>query len=975
MGVLSSCKPRPEVLKGDLSDAMFAASLGSVISGEADPVYCDPRRFFESTHPAAQLKKIAEVVFERLSDSSENGAVIRISTGFGGGKSHALLTLWHIAQNVGDFGVGTELVPAAKRPSSVRVAAVDGEGAGLPDFATHADATTHSLAGEIAYQLGGKSALEALGAADDPNARPNATQIAAMLPQEPVLILLDEVVVYMAQLAEQGQGNLLGFISALSSAVLARRQAVLVITDTATQQAYASESIQMQAALQKAAMRLDQILGRKGSDFDPIKDEAAQVIARRLFTHVDKTAAESASVTYRQLYERVRQATINLLPSNTLSPEEIQKFVACYPFHPRLLETAQNRLGTMPDYNKGRGTLRLFARLLRDVWEHGEDVEMIGAGDIDWSSDRIQSDLLKRLNRDQFVGAVNADVLGHATELDGGKRGHHCRVASALMLESLPMDSNAAMTVQEVTQAVLRPEDVGDEPSEALDRLLNACWYTYPSDSGDRFQFRIEPNVNKQIEERAQSVSNEDAKGQVRTRVSQYYGGTFFQLANWPEDVTSVPRTAKPILALCDHEALGKDIARFESIDADGHKSPREFINNLAVLVPDGNLLASAIERAKRLKAAEDLDREARQGAGNPLAQKQLEKILPSLRRQFRIEAVRAFTRLVIHEREHRIGEEILNDDNECALTVGGQTKLKDFLEKKTLIYKGGEALDADLFLAKVFDSTPDANGLADVKNAAALFERLLSVEGFRLLGDGSVFRETVKKAVGSGKLVVRMPDGRCFNKEGCVAGEVGNRKRQSFPFTTLAANADVLVARANALIVPTWFATDDPKDETEPDDDDGDGFVIPPPPVPKDENVARNWEDAVEKAATKRVVSVKFSTRVPSGLAAFPSMTVHLSPKEQRVNLQVGGPAKEGGNINLAFRGLKPSHPLKPTNMVAQVFNALAEEGRTATFEQELVFEPEGREGMAERIAQAREAASEMKQLDSVQVEVRFKS
>jgi hypothetical protein len=45
----------------------------------------------------------------------------------------------------------------------------------------------------------------------------------------------------------------------------------------------------------------------------------------------------------------------------------------CYPFHPRLLVTATDRLGALGDFQKSRGVLRLFARIIRDVWEWCKD--------------------------------------------------------------------------------------------------------------------------------------------------------------------------------------------------------------------------------------------------------------------------------------------------------------------------------------------------------------------------------------------------------------------------------------------------------------------------------------------------------------------------------------------------------------------------------------------------------------------------
>lgn len=132
MGVLKSCTPRPEVLSGDLDDAIFAADFGELIEGRAPKVYGDAAAFFQNTHPAAPLKKIVGSVFERLANPTEPGAVLRLSTGFGGGTTQTLMALWHLARSIGDASVGTNLLPVAGRPPSVAVAAIDAGKAGTP---------------------------------------------------------------------------------------------------------------------------------------------------------------------------------------------------------------------------------------------------------------------------------------------------------------------------------------------------------------------------------------------------------------------------------------------------------------------------------------------------------------------------------------------------------------------------------------------------------------------------------------------------------------------------------------------------------------------------------------------------------------------------------------------------------------------------------------------------------------------------
>jgi hypothetical protein len=223
MAVRDACKPRKEVLKGDLDDAIFAADFGNLIADKAPAVYGDAPTFFENTHPAKSLCKVVQAVFARLAATKEGGATIRLSTGFGGGKTHTLMALWHLANNIADVSLGTDLLPAAGRPKQVKVVAVDAGKAGVPEFISHGKTKVHSLWGEIFYQLGGDAALKALGKADDPEASPNEGQVEKAFPKGPVLILLDELVIYMAKLSERGQGNLMGFLNSLASVVSPRR--------------------------------------------------------------------------------------------------------------------------------------------------------------------------------------------------------------------------------------------------------------------------------------------------------------------------------------------------------------------------------------------------------------------------------------------------------------------------------------------------------------------------------------------------------------------------------------------------------------------------------------------------------------------------------------------------------------------------------------------------------------------------------
>ncbi len=297
------------------------------------------------------------------------------------------------------------------------------------------------------------------------------------------------------------------------------------------------------------------------SDFDPIGDEAARVIVRRLFERVDDGARQRASSDYYSLYTRVSADNPQALPHDTATTAYAERIVECYPFHPRLVQTARDRSARCRISRRAVGTLRLFARIIRSTWEQRGDLELISAADPDWSDPRIENELLNRLNRDSFRAAASADVDLHAGDLDGeaGQGIHRSQLASALLLESLPMSESSGFDEPSLTLAVLRPDEAGPEPVEAMQRLSGVCWHTYPLPSGRGWQFRYEPNVVKQIEERMDRVPREDARQRVLTTAQSYFNGPTFAVSAWPQAASQVSDSAKLAPAPVESPERAKD--------------------------------------------------------------------------------------------------------------------------------------------------------------------------------------------------------------------------------------------------------------------------------------------------------------------------------------------------------------------------------------------------------------------------------
>ncbi|MBI3099182.1 MAG: ATP-binding protein [Planctomycetes bacterium] len=921
MGVLSACNPRKDVLKGDLDDAIFAADFGDLVRGEAPPVYREAKTFFQNTHPAKQLCKVTEAVFGRLANPKEGGATIRLSTGFGGGKTHTLMALWHLAHHIDDPAMGTDLLPAAGRPKKVAVAALDASKAGVPVFARHGKTTVHSLWGELAHGLGEEKALKVLGEADDPERQPDEALLEKLFPTGPVLLLLDEIVVYLATLSERGQGNLMAFLNKLAAVVGKRPQTVLVVTDPADQRAYSKEAAKVGDALTAAATKLDDLLGRRVTDFDPIGDESARVIVRRLFDVVDPAESQRVSAAYHALYERVARESPGAVPPESANAVYAKRVVECYPFHPRLLDTAQGRLGALQEFNKSRGTLRLFARILRTVWESKQDLDLITAGDLDWSSPRIQADLLQRLRRDNFKSAVTSDIGKHAAGLDGGTRGIHVRAASALLLESIPMQSNGGLTPAELTLAVLRPEEAGPEPSEALDRLAAVCWHTYPTPGGRGWQFRYEPNIIKQIEERMGQVPVEDAKSRVLTEAQSYFGGPAFQVRAWPTSARQVPESAELQLALCEDEKIAKSVCANADDSNPKAPTPRLFQNAIVAVTASGVSFNAALDKAQRLLAAEAIERDHKSGDTARIARDQLQRVRPELLRQFRIQTYRAFDRVVLSGGvSYPLDEQFQVAEDQMLQRPQGQACLRKFLDSKNLLYQADAALDVGRFLKDVLPGAVPQADSPEVYTARSVHERFLGAPGLRLLPDAAVVRQTLLKAVSAGRMVVRLPDGRAFDNKGCVEGPEGSRRRVDGTLTTLPLEDSVLVARADSAAAERWLKADAPKSPGEAKKGGG----VPPPPPPPAQVTATTWDKAIEYSQDRPLTRLDLRATTPAGAASLAALAQPLGADSLTLNVSLNGLMKDGGSVNFAALDVKPTHPTKPLAIAQTLFNAV---------------------------------------------------
>ena len=88
--------PHADVAAGRFEQAEYAADLALVAAGGAEPEYQDPHSFYSRTYITQGLHDLLAGAARRLSGQGGD-PVIELQTNFGGGKTHSLIALYHLA--------------------------------------------------------------------------------------------------------------------------------------------------------------------------------------------------------------------------------------------------------------------------------------------------------------------------------------------------------------------------------------------------------------------------------------------------------------------------------------------------------------------------------------------------------------------------------------------------------------------------------------------------------------------------------------------------------------------------------------------------------------------------------------------------------------------------------------------------------------------------------------------------------------
>ena len=393
-------EPHQDVATGDFLQAEFAADLGKVHAGSAPSEYGDPQEFFGRTYLTDGLGALLVGAAKRLSGTGGD-PVVELQTNFGGGKTHSMLALYHMAGGTPARDLpGLDQLAVGARRSGTATHQPRGSGRHVARpagrDAQEGGREIRTTWGEMAWQLGGADAFDMIAENDARGIAPGSNLLEGIFRKcSPCLILIDEWVAYLRQIYKVDglpSGSFdanLSFVQSLTEAVKTSPGTLLVAALPASQIEVGGEGGQ------EALVRLKQTFSRVESSWRPAsQEESYEIVRRRLFKDIPGDRFHHRDNTLKQFAKLYRE-NANEFPRGSADEDYRRKLEKAYPIHPELFDQLYAGWGSLERFQRTRGVLRLMAQAIHELWMNNDPSVMIMPGSIAVGSARVESELLQ----------------------------------------------------------------------------------------------------------------------------------------------------------------------------------------------------------------------------------------------------------------------------------------------------------------------------------------------------------------------------------------------------------------------------------------------------------------------------------------------------------------------------------------------------------------------------------------------------
>lgn len=540
-------QPRDDVKTGKTVQAEFAVDLSRVVANKGPRQYLDPVYFFQQTYITEGMKNLLVNVAQRL-NTKGGEPIIQLQTGFGGGKTHSMLAVYHMVKfretgrgevPINDLSGMGEILNLANVPTipAGRVVVLDGNSLAPAQPRMEGNIALNTLWGRLAWGLGGEEAYEMVRPSDEAHTSPGKDILTDLISKySPCVILIDELVAYYRQLPDDNSiaggslGANLSFIQALTEAVKSVPRAV-VLASLPESEAEAGD-IRGQRALE----RLGKIFDRVQKGWKPVgPEESFEIVRKRLFGEViDKRSRDIVCEAFMDEYRK----NSGSFPLNANKELYLDRLKRAYPIHPEIFDELYNFWTPLEKFQRTRGVLKLMSNVIHKLWADDNKDLMIMPGSLPLFDSNTQMSFTDPLPTG-WPAVIDTDIDGdksiaRALDTHGylGSISAASRISRALFLATAPDQksrSNRGVEKKTLLLGVVEPGQSIGHYEDALHKLTEKDQYLFTE--RDRYWFGITSNLNKEKASREERFRNQPEKlrDEIRDILTAELRSSFFE--------------------------------------------------------------------------------------------------------------------------------------------------------------------------------------------------------------------------------------------------------------------------------------------------------------------------------------------------------------------------------------------------------------------------------------------------------------
>ncbi len=633
--------PHEDVLRGTFQQAEFAADISRVHEGTATAEYQDAALFFQRTFITEGMRLLLDSVVKRLAKRGGD-PVIQLQTAFGGGKTHTMLAVYHLAKGTQSASLLQGIPPILNEAGIVElpkanIAVLDGIQLSPNQPQTRSGVVIHTIWGELAWQLGGPSAYARVKEADLSGTSPGKEVLTQLIADHaPCVILIDELVAYIRQF-EDGKSfsggtydSNLSFIQALTEAMKAVPDAVLLASlPESDKEAGSQKGINALAAL-------SHYFGRVQALWKPVAtEEAFEIVRRRLFTNItDRLAAEEVCRAYADLYA----GNNGEFPPETQDSHYFERLKQAYPIHPEVFDRLYEDWSSLDNFQRTRGVLKLMAKVIHRLWKDNNNDLMIQPASLPLYDADVRNESIYYLPQG-WDPVLEKDIDGEraaTTELDTTRplfgTIHACRrIARSIFLGSAPdagivggAKHHRGLELERLMLGCAQPGQVIGHYKDAVRAIVDKLQYL--NSANNRFWFDTRPNLRREMEDRKRRFNDkEDVFPFIREKLrfaQGVFGGVhvFTGSADVPDD-WSLRLVVLPPDAAFSRSGQGTSPAsaldRALDILKNRGEQPRQKQNRLIFLAADADSVSRLKDQVRSVLAWQSIVSDVKEGRLN----------------------------------------------------------------------------------------------------------------------------------------------------------------------------------------------------------------------------------------------------------------------------------------------------------------------------------------------------------------------